>query len=100
MDDSAFLCMVVERTKALFARSQRIVSVKYYVVPNSIEGGYVKQQHAYKEMSNPVTRFTPRDWTLFHQFNLPHEANGMPRHWQRILFFPDGVVEPPRAETA
>jgi hypothetical protein len=49
-------------------------------------------------MSNPnKTRFAPRDWTLFRPFDLPPEANGMPPHWERILFFPDGIVELPPA---
>jgi hypothetical protein len=93
MEESKFLSMVVETTKALFRRSQRIVSVKFYVSPNSIEGGYIKQQRAYKEMSNLNTRFgPPRNWDLFRKFDPPPEANGMPSHWQRVLFFPDGKV--------
>jgi len=47
------------------------------------------QQHAYKELSNPKTRFGSRDWTLFRPFDLA-EAGGMPSHWQRILMFPEG----------
>jgi hypothetical protein len=27
---------------------------------------------------------------------LPPEHNGMPPHWQRILFFPDGKPKLPR----
>jgi hypothetical protein len=93
MEQSEFLSIVMQTTKALFQRSQRIVSVKFYVSPNSIEDGYIKQQHAYKEMSNPNARFgAPRSWDLFRKFDLPPEANGMPPHWQRVLFFPDGKV--------
>jgi hypothetical protein len=97
MADTTFLSIVIEQTSAFFAKTERIVSVKYYVAPRTIEGGYVKQEHAYKEMSNPKTRFARRDWTLFRPFNLPPEANGMPSHWQRILFFPDGIAEPAAA---
>jgi len=93
MEENEFHSIVVATTKALFQRSQRIVSVKFYVSLNSIEGGYIKQQHAYKEMSNPSDRFgSPRIWDLFRKFDLPPEANGMPSHWQRVLFFPDGKV--------
>ncbi|MFY9969197.1 MAG: hypothetical protein WAK41_07265, partial [Roseiarcus sp.] len=85
-----FVSTTVEQAHALFAQTERIVSVKFYVAPTTIEGGYVMQQHAYKELSNPKTRFGSRDWTLFRRFDLPVEAGGMPPHWQRILMFPDG----------
>jgi hypothetical protein len=58
MESSEFLSTIVEATKALFLRSRRIVSVKFYVAPNSIENGYIKQQHTYKEMSNLNNRST------------------------------------------
>jgi len=32
------------------------------------------------------------DWSIFRKFDLPPEANGMPAHWQRIIFFPDGKL--------
>jgi hypothetical protein len=38
MADSASLSTVVEQTLALFADTERIVSVKYYVAPRAIEG--------------------------------------------------------------
>ena len=90
MEAPEFVSTTVEQAHALFAQTGRIVSVKFYVAPTTIEGGYVMQQHAYKELSNPKTRFGPRDWTLFRRFDLPAEVGGMPPHWQRILMFPDG----------
>lgn len=91
-----FVSTTVEQAHALFAQTERIVSVKFYVAPTRIEGRYVMQQHAYKELSNPKTRFCSRDWTLFRRFDLPAEAGGMPPHWQRSLMFPDGPrYEPP-----
>ena len=96
-----FVSTTVEQAHALFAQTERIVSVKFYVAPTTIEGGYVTQQHAYKELSNPKTRFGFRDWTLFRHFDLPSEAGGMPPHWQRILMFPDGpLYERPPAKPA
>jgi hypothetical protein len=93
LEQSDFISMIVNESKALFARSQRIVSVKFYTSPNSVGGGYIKQEHAFKELSNPVTRSgASRNWNLFRRFDLPPGANGMPTHWQRVLFFPDGKV--------
>ena len=60
-----------------FAQTERIVSGKFYVAPTTIEGGYVTQQHAYEELSNPKTRFGSREWTLFRHFDLPSEAGGI-----------------------
>lgn len=91
MDSRDFLEMTIGTAEEFLRGTQRIVSVKFYVSPHSIEGGYLKQQHAYKEISNPNTRFAPgQNWNLFRQWQLPPEFNGMPRHWQRVLFFPDG----------
>jgi hypothetical protein len=69
----------------------RIVSVKYYVAPVDFENGFLRQQHAFDETNNPRNDFDKaRDWKLFHKVDVPPEWNGMPPHWQRILFFPDG----------
>jgi len=46
-----------------------------------------RHDHACKEVSNPVTDFgNGIDWSIFRKFDLPPEANGMPAHWQRIIF--------------
>ena len=60
---------------------------------------YATQQHAYKELNNPKTRFGSRDWTLFRPFDQANAGRTMPAHWQRILFFPDGppYIGPPPA---
>jgi hypothetical protein len=51
----------------------------------------LRHDHAYKEISNPLTDFGDNaDWSIFKKFILPPEMNGMPPHWQRIIFFPDG----------
>jgi hypothetical protein len=93
MDESQFASMTIGVAKDFLRGTRRIVSVKFYVSPNSIESGYLKQEHAYKEISNPKTRFgSGKTWSLFHKMNLPPEFNGMPPHWQRVLFFPDGKV--------
>jgi hypothetical protein len=93
MDEGDFLKMTIGAAQSFLKGTRRVVSVKFYVSSNSIEDGYMKQQHAYKEISNPDTRFgAARNWNLFHQFDLPPEWNGMPPHWQRVLFFPDGKV--------
>jgi hypothetical protein len=91
MDESDFLKMTSDVAQSFLMGTKRIVSVKFYVSPISIEGACTKQRHAYKEISNPDTRFgATKNWDLFHEMDLPPEYNGMPPHWQRVLFFPDG----------
>jgi hypothetical protein len=91
MRDPAFAEISVKTAKEFLRKTRRVVSVKYYVAPLTFEGGYLKQQHAYKEVSNPTTNFgNGKNWDVFRKHELPPEANGMPAHWQRILFFPDG----------
>ena len=91
MDASEFLKTTLGVAQDFLRGTKRVVSVKFYVSPRSIEAGYLKQQHAYKEISNPNTNFEPgRNWNLFRRWDLRPEANGMPPHWQRVLFFPDG----------
>jgi hypothetical protein len=93
MDASEFLKTTIGVAQDFLRGTKRVVSVKFYVSPNSIEGGYLKQEHAYKEISNPNNNFgSGRNWNLFRQWDLPPEYNGMPPHWQRVLFFPDGKV--------
>lgn len=91
MGDPQFANICVGVAKNFLRGTRRVVSVKFYVAPLTIEGGFLKQQHAYKEVSNPKTDFgDDKNWNIFRKHDLPPEANGMPLHWQRILFFPDG----------
>jgi len=77
--------------RAFLRGTRRVVSVKYYVSPLVLLNGWMKHQHAYKEISNPYTDFgNMKNWSLFPKIDVPPEWNGMPPHWQRILFFPDG----------
>jgi hypothetical protein len=71
--------------------TRRVVSVKFYVSATVFHSGWVKIEHGFKELSNPVTDFGENvNWDIFHKHtNVP--ASGMPAHWQRILFYPDGV---------
>jgi hypothetical protein len=44
-----------------------------------------------KEISNPDTDIgSKKNFDLFHKMELPREWNGMPLHWQRVLFIPNG----------
>jgi hypothetical protein len=71
--------------------TRRVVSVKFYSSPITFANNVLRHDHAYKEVSNPITDFGDnKDWNIFRKFNLPPEFNGMPPHWQRIIFFPDG----------
>lgn len=74
-----------------FRTTQRIVSVKFYSSPITFLNNMLRHDHAYKEISNPLTDFGDnKNWSIFRKFDLPPEFNGIPPHWQRIIFFPDG----------
>jgi hypothetical protein len=71
---------------------RRIVSVVFYSAPLAHSDKVMMHQHAYKEVLNPTTDFGNNvDWRIFRRIRLTPEMNGMPHHWQRILFFPDGT---------
>ena len=73
--------------------TRRVVSVKYYTSPITFIDGMLKVQHAFKEVSNPLTDFGQfQDWDIFRRNILRPEWNGMPPWWQRIIFYPDGKV--------
>jgi hypothetical protein len=87
-----------EITRAMFetGRSfletvQRIVSVVLYAAPLDLANNVMRHSHVFKEIVNQNTAFGDNlDWRIFRQVRLTPEMNGMPLHWQRILFFPDG----------
>ena len=60
--------------------------------PITFIDGMLKVQHAFKEVSNPITDFGPpfHNWDIFHWIVMPPEWNGMPPWWQRTIFYPDG----------
>jgi len=99
MDEPDFVKTTVDQAKELFRQTERIVSIKFYAAPTTLKDGYATQQHAYKELNNPKTRFGSRDWSLFRPFDQAKAGRTMPAHWQRILMFPDGppYIGPPPA---
>jgi hypothetical protein len=84
MDDEVFVATTVDQAQALFLRTERIVSVKFYVATTTFVDEYVRQTYAFKELSNPTSRFPARDWNLFRELDLFPEADGMPPHWQQL----------------
>jgi hypothetical protein len=74
-----------ELTAKFFRRTERIVSVKYYVQPFDRRGDNLVHQHGYVEFSNPRTRFGNNiNWDLF---SGVLENFKLPAHWQRILHY-------------
>jgi hypothetical protein len=73
--------------------TKRVVSVKYYSAPIMFIDGSLRIQHAFMEISNPITDFGHfKDWDIFDTYAMhPDWKNGMPTWWQRIMFYPDGV---------
>ncbi len=68
-----------------------LVSVKYYVSHISFDKDTLRHQHAYEEIDNPTNEFDPaRSWKLFYRVTPRPEWHGMPPHWKRVLFYPDG----------
>jgi hypothetical protein len=92
IDDPKSIGTMLEVARSFLGGTRRVVSVKYYSSPITFANDMLKHDHAYKEISNPVTDFGDDvDWNIFKKFVLPPEMNGMPAHWQRIVFFPDGT---------
>jgi hypothetical protein len=85
--------------REFLADNPKFVSVKYYVSHLSFEpnatftDGVMRHRHAFEEVPNPTNCFdTSRDWKLFYTVDVPPSWNGMPPHWKRILFYPDGKM--------
>ena len=77
--------------RSFLRKTRRVVSVKFYSSPITLSNNVLRHDHAYKEVSNPSTDFGDDvDWNIFKKHILPPEMNGMPAHWRRIIFFPDG----------
>jgi len=93
MERTDFAGVMRQVAKDFLRQTTRIVSVKYYVSTLDFNGKYMRHRHAYDEINNPANKFDPnRDWRIFPKIDVPPEWNGMPPHWQRILFFPDGKM--------
>jgi hypothetical protein len=89
--DANSVASMLEVAKSFLRTTRRVVSVKFYSSPISLPNNVLRHDHAYKEISNPSTDFGDNmDWSIFKKHILPTEMNGMPAHWQRIIFFPDG----------
>jgi hypothetical protein len=89
--DVKSVATMLEVARSFLRGTRRVVSVKFYSSPISFSNNVLRYDHAYKEVSNPSTDFGDDvDWSIFKRHILPPEMNGMPAHWQRIIFFPDG----------
>jgi hypothetical protein len=89
--DATNVATMLDVARSFLRMTRRVVSVKFYSSPITFSDNLLRHDHAYKEISNSVTDFGDNiDWSIFKKFNLPPEMNGMPPHWQRIIFFPDG----------
>jgi hypothetical protein len=86
-----FIILASSEALEFLRTTRRVVSVKFYVSATVFHSGWVKIEHGFKEISNPVSDFGNNvNWDIFHKdTNVP--ASGMPAHWQRILFYPDGI---------
>jgi hypothetical protein len=91
VSDSDRVTISLNTARDFLRGTRRVVSVKFYSSPITLANNVLRHDHAYKEISNPLTDFGDnRNWDIFRKPGLPPEFNGMPPHWQRIIFFPDG----------
>lgn len=75
----------LDKVAADFLRNtQRVVSIKFYVSHYSFQPGWTLHQHAYREITNPRTRFAPRNWDLFKGFHVPAEWQGVHPTWTNL----------------
>jgi hypothetical protein len=69
--------------------TQRVVSIVYYSEPLSWKDGTIRQDHRFKEVTNPnTTRFgRDLDWRVFQKWwpSSPLSSNAMPPKWMRLL---------------
>lgn len=90
-DEDSFVATTVAVARRFLSSTKRIVSVKFYVSPLSFSENILVHRHGYKEVSNPVTYFgNDINWDIFYKIGMTPEQNGVPLHWQRIKFYPDG----------
>jgi hypothetical protein len=89
--DATSVDTMLRVARSFLRTTRRVVSVKFYSSPIVFSNNVLRHDHAYKEVSNPSTDFGENvDWSVFKKHVLPPEMNGMPAHWQRLIFFPEG----------
>lgn len=82
-----------EVTRKFFLRTQRIVSVKYYVNQFDYLDDAILHTHRYREISNPRNSFDPtRTWQLFKPSEQHSTWNGLPLKWVRLINFEPRVI--------
>jgi hypothetical protein len=92
ISDGGRVATMLNAARGFLRGTRRVVSVKFYSSPITLANGILRHDHAYKEISKPLTDSGDnQDWNIFRKFDLPPEWNGMPPHWQRIIFLPDGM---------
>lgn len=91
LDNPDFDRVATQCAQRLLGGTDRIVSVKYYTFELTFDNSRLEVTHLTAEFSNERTKFGDNiDWQLFHPRN-PRSPLGMPKHWQRIFYFPDGI---------
>ena len=86
MEDPVVANSMIEVGREFLETTGRVVSVKFYVSHLDIGNGVVLHRHAYRELTNPSSRFYPdRNWDLFAGYYVPSSWNGMPPKWHRIF---------------
>lgn len=92
IDDPANAIELENIASEYLRNTGRLVSIKYYV--SDIVYGDQISNHVmrFREISNPRNRFDgARNWDLFESREKPKDTwNGMPNHWFRLAYFPDG----------
>jgi hypothetical protein len=93
IEEVRFLDSMIAAAEAFLHGTQRVVSVKFYVSALVFVDNKIAHLMRYKEISNPRNRFDGgRNWDIFADHEIPASWNGMPPHWLRLFYFPDGLA--------
>ncbi|MGO4870345.1 MAG: hypothetical protein ACLPGW_06990 [Roseiarcus sp.] len=92
IDEAQFRDAMIAAAEMFLRGTRRVVSVKFYVSALVFVDNKIAHLMRYKEVSNPQNRFdSGRDWDIFSDHEIPSGWNGMPPHWLRLFYFPDGL---------
>jgi hypothetical protein len=79
--------LMLDVARCYLRGTQSVVSVKYYASEIAVSKDGLTHTHLYREVANPRTKYgNNKNWDIFQR----RVADGMPPHWRRLLFFPDG----------
>ena len=87
--DPQSVAAMLDVARSFLHGTRRVVSVKFYSSPISFSDNMLRHDHAYKELSNPVTDFgNDMDWSIFKKHILPPKMKVCRRIGSASFSFP------------